>query len=57
MVACCYSFVEKDSLLLETPNNVRKGDYGKAHHDLLLRRSLKIKVEKKEAQKMELLGR
>ena len=41
-----HSVVEKDSLLLETLNNVRKGNFAKVHHDLLIGRSLQIKVEK-----------
>ena len=41
-----HSFVEKDSLLLEILNNVRKGDFAKACDDLLIERSLPIKVEK-----------
>ena len=41
-----HSVVEKDSLLLETVNNVRKDNFAKAHHDLLMGRSLPINVEK-----------
>ncbi len=41
-----HSVVEKDSLLLETLNNVRKGNFAKACLDLLIGRSLPIKVEK-----------
>ncbi len=41
-----HSVVEKDSLLLEILNHVRKDNFAKAHHDLLIGRSLPIKVEK-----------
>ena len=41
-----HSVVEKDLLLLQTLNNVRKGNFAKARHDLLIGRSLPIKVEK-----------
>jgi len=41
-----HSFVEKDSLLLETLYNVRKGNFAKARHNLLIGRSLPIKVKK-----------
>ena len=41
-----HSVVEKDSLLLETLNNVRKGEFNKTQHDFLLRKALPKKVEK-----------
>ncbi len=41
-----HSVVEEDSLLLETLNNVRKGDFAKVCHDLLMGRLLPSKVEK-----------
>ena len=41
-----HSVVEKVSILLETLNNVRKGEYNKAQHDFLLRKALPKKVEK-----------
>jgi len=41
-----HSVVEKDSLLLETLNNVRKGEYNKTRHDFLLGKALPKKVEK-----------
>ena len=42
-----HSIMEKDSLLIETLNNVRKCNFAKARHDLLIRRSLQFKVEKR----------
>ena len=41
-----HSVVEKDSLLVQTLNNVRKGKYNKARHDFLLGKALPKKVEK-----------
>ena len=41
-----HSVVKEDSLLLETLNHVRKGNFAKACHDLPIGRSLSIKVEK-----------
>ncbi len=51
-----HSVVEKDSLLLETLNNVRNGNFAEARHDLLIERSLLIKVEKEGKTEGGLVG-
>ena len=40
-----HSIVEKDSLLLKALNNVRKRDYNKARHELIVERSLPHTVD------------
>ncbi len=53
-----HSVAEKDSLIIETLNNVRKGNFAKALDDVLVGRSLPIKVEKEGNTKtVKLLGR